>query len=197
MRSVCVFCGSSPGANRAFGRAAIGLGRLLAAQGRVLIYGGGDVGLMGALADAAMEAGGTVVGVIPRAFVDAEVAHHGLTELRVVGSMHERKALMVELAEAFVALPGGTGTLEELFEVFTWGQVGLHAKPVGLLNVAGFYDPLVAFLDELVQHRFLRREHRDSLLVETEPQRLLERMDAFTPLAAPKWLDRTERGIGR
>jgi uncharacterized protein (TIGR00730 family) len=191
MRSVCVFCGSSPGAKPVFASAAARVGHLLAAQGRVLVYGGGAVGLMGGVADAALEDGATVIGVITRSLVQAEVSHQGVTELKVVDTMHERKALMAKMADGFVALPGGVGTLEELLEVFTWGQLGLHAKPCGLLNVAGFYGPLLEFLDRLVGERFLRREHRETLLVDDDPGRLLERMDRFVPVALPKWLDRS------
>jgi uncharacterized protein (TIGR00730 family) len=190
MQSVCVFCGASPGADPAYAAAASAFGALLARTGRRLVYGGGHVGLMGAVADAALAGGGTVVGVIPQSLVEREVAHSSLTELRVVGSMHERKALMAELSDGFVALPGGIGTLEELFEVWTWGQLGLHRKPYGLLNVARFYDPLLAVLDHLVTQRFVRREHRDLVLVDEEPERLVERMARFEPAALPKWIDR-------
>jgi uncharacterized protein (TIGR00730 family) len=190
MQSVCVFCGASPGADPVYAAAASAFGALLARTGRRLVYGGGHVGLMGAVADAALAGGGTVVGVIPRSLVEREVAHSSLTELRVVGSMHERKALMAELSDGFVALPGGIGTLEELFEVWTWGQLGLHRKPYGLLNVARFYDPLLAFLDHLVTQRFVRREHRDLVLVDEEPERLVERLARFEPPALPKWIDR-------
>lgn len=190
MQSVCVFCGSSPGAHPAYAEAAKELGQLLAARGVRLVYGGGHVGLMGALADAALAAGGTVIGVIPQSLADKELAHLGLTELRVVGSMHERKALMAELAEAFVALPGGIGTLEEFFEVWTWGQLGFHAKPCGLLNVGGFFDPLLAFLDGLVAQRFLRSEHRAMVEVDDAIPRLLARLAAHRAIDLPKWLDR-------
>jgi len=190
MQSVCVFCGASPGADPVYAAAASAFGALLARTGRRLVYGGGHVGLMGTVADAALAGGGTVVGVIPRSLVEREVAHSSLTELRVVGSMHERKALMAELSDGFVALPGGIGTLEELFEVWTWGQLGLHRKPYGLLNVARFYDPLLAFLDHLVTQRFVRREHRDLVLVDEEPERLVERLARFEPPALPKWIDR-------
>ena len=190
MQSVCVFCGASPGADPVYAAAASAFGALLARTGRRLVYGGGHVGLMGTVADAALAGGGTVVGVIPQSLVEREVAHSSLTELRVVGSMHERKALMAELSDGFVALPGGIGTLEELFEVWTWGQLGLHRKPYGLLNVARFYDPLLAFLDHLVTQRFVRREHRDLVLVDEEPERLVERLARFEPPALPKWIDR-------
>ena len=190
MQSVCVYCGSSPGADPAFAIAAARVGRALAASGRTLVTGGGRVGLMGTVADAALAAGGRVVGVIPRAIAHKEIAHPGLTELHVVGSMHERKALMAELSDGFVALPGGIGTLEELFETWTWGQLGMHAKPYGLLDVAGFYSPLLTFLDQLVSQRFVRPEHRALLHVSVDIEELLDRMTAAPPPPLPKWLDR-------
>ena len=191
VHSLCVFCGSSPGANPAYRTAAERLGTVLAAAEVRLVYGGGHVGLMGTVADAALAAGGSVVGVIPQHMVDREVAHRGLTELRVVRSMHERKAVMAELSDGFVALPGGLGTLEELFEVWTWGQLGLHRKPYALLNVAGFFQPLLALLDHQVAERFVRPEHRAMLVVETDPERLLQRMGAQQPAPLPKWIDRS------
>jgi uncharacterized protein (TIGR00730 family) len=190
VRSVCVYCGSSLGSDPAFADAARQVGSLLAASGRTLVYGGGRVGLMGAIADASMGAGGRVIGVIPQALVDKEVAHHGLSELRVVGSMHERKALMADLSDGFVALPGGLGTMEELFEVWTWGQLGLHAKPYGLLNVGGFFGSLLAFLDRLVEQRFVRPEHRAMLFVASDPNELIANMSVHHPASAPKWIDR-------
>jgi uncharacterized protein (TIGR00730 family) len=192
VNNVCVFCGSSPGADPAFAAAADSLGRLLAGSGRTLVYGGGHVGLMGVVADAALAAGGRVIGVIPQSLADKELAHHGLSELRVVASMHERKALMVELSDGFIALPGGIGTLEEFFEVWTWGQLGLHVKPYGLLDVAGFFAPLLMFLDRLVDQRFVLPEHREMLLVDDRAERLLGRMEAHRPTRLPKWIDRTE-----
>ena len=173
LRRVCVFCGSSPGARPAYRAAAEELGRLLAARGLGLVYGGGNVGLMGVLADAALAAGGEVIGVIPRALVDLEVAHTGVRDLRVVDSMHERKATMTELADAFVALPGGIGTLEELIEVFTWSQLGLHAKPLGVLNTAGYYDKLGAFLDHGVEQGFQPAAQRAKLVMAADPEALL------------------------
>jgi hypothetical protein len=190
-RAICVFCGSSPGDDPSFVTAAEALGRAVANSGRALVYGGSKIGLMGALANAALAAGGRVTGVIPRSLVDKEVAHQSLTELRVVAGMHDRKAAMADLADAFVALPGGLGTLEELFEVWTWALLGLHAKPVALLRVAGFFEPLIQFLDSLVAHRFVRREHRDLLIVDDDPVNLLARLDAWRPPAAqPKWMAR-------
>jgi uncharacterized protein (TIGR00730 family) len=188
IRSLCVYCGSNPGADPAFTAATAELARRLVERDVRVVYGGGAVGLMGTLADAALAAGGTVIGVIPQALMDREIGHRGLTELRVVGSMHERKALMAELADAFVALPGGIGTLEELIESYTWSQLGLHAKPLGVLNVNGYYDALEAFLDQAVQSRFLRAEHRAVLAVEREVGALLDRLDRATVPALTKWL---------
>lgn len=192
LASVCVFCGSSPGVDRAFAAAAEEVGRLLAIQGRRLVYGGGRIGLMGTVADAALAHGGEVIGVIPRALAEKEVAHSGLSELRVVASMHERKAAMAELADGFIALPGGIGTLEEFFEVWTWGQLGLHHKPFGLLNVAGFFDPLLAFLDHLTDQRFLRAEHRGMLCTRTVPGDLLQEMADYRPIDVWRWLSQAE-----
>ena len=190
MKAVCVYCGSSFGGDPRFRRAAAELGELLAASDRTLVFGGGCVGLMGAMADAALRAGGRVVGVIPQALVEREVAHHGLSELHVVASMHERKALMAELSDGFIALPGGLGTLEELFEAWTWGQLGLHDKPYGLCNVAGFFDPLLAFLDSQVELGFVKSAHRELLLVESEPAVLIERMEGQQRPPVRRWIDR-------
>jgi uncharacterized protein (TIGR00730 family) len=193
VRRVCVFCGSSPGARPAYAEAAEELATLLVAGGIGVVYGGGGVGLMGKLADAVLAQGGEITGVIPHALVDREIGHSGVHDMRTVGSMHERKALMGELSDAFVALPGGIGTLEELVEVFTWSQLGLHRKPCGLLDVEGYYEELAAFLDHAVRERFLREEHRSTLIVEREPAALLERMTAYRPDAIqPKWIDRDE-----
>lgn len=188
--SICVFCGSSPGANVAYAEAAERLGRAVARSGRRLVYGGGNVGLMGILADAAMADDGEVIGVIPRHLVDREVAHDGLTELRIVDSMHQRKQVMADLADGFIVLPGGLGSLEEFFEVWTWGQLGLHQKPYGVLNVASYFDALLAFLDHAVGERFVRPEHRDLVVVAEEVADLLTRLDAVVPPATPKWIDR-------
>jgi uncharacterized protein (TIGR00730 family) len=189
MRRVCVFCGSSPGRKPAYLEAARAMGRALARRGIGLVYGGGHVGLMGAVADAALAAGGEVVGVIPRGLQLRELAHEGLTTLHVVGSMHERKARMAELAEGFVALPGGMGTLEELAEILTWAQLGLHARPCGLLDVAGYYDPLVAFLDRAVAEGFVRPDHRRLLVVAQDPDALLDAFAAWQPPSVEKWID--------
>src|SRR5690606_17874217 len=174
LRSICVFCGASPGANPVYAEAAAALGRELAQRGMTLVYGGGEVGLMGVVADAALAAGGEVIGVIPQSLQDSEIGHHGLTRLEVVEGMHARKARMAELADAFIALPGGLGTLEELFEVWTWGQLGYHGKPLGLLEVNGFYAKLIGFLDHLVDERFVRPQHRAMLQRSESPAELLD-----------------------
>jgi uncharacterized protein (TIGR00730 family) len=190
---ICVFCGASPGARPAYREATGELARLLVAERIGVVYGGGGVGLMGALADAVLAEGGEVIGIIPRALMDREIAHRDVADMRVVGSMHERKALMAELSDAFIALPGGLGTLEELFEVYTWAQLGLHRKPCALLNVEGYYDGIASFLSHAVEERFVREEHRGMLIVEQEPGALIERVRRFEPDAAlPKWIDREE-----
>ena len=190
MQSVLVFCGSSPGARADYAQRAGELGRLIAGRGLDLVYGGAAVGLMGELADAALDAGGKVIGVIPRRLVEREIAHPGLTELREVSSMHERKALMAELADAVIALPGGSGTLDELFELFTWNQLGLHRAPIGLLDVAGYWQPLLGLLDHMVAERFLRAEYRDMLLVDADPAALLDALASSEHEPRDKWLDR-------
>jgi uncharacterized protein (TIGR00730 family) len=187
---LCIFCGSSPGARPEYSTATAELAQLLSDRGIGIVYGGASVGLMGVLADTAMAAGAEVIGVIPEALEQKEIGHQGLTHLRVVGSMHERKALMAELSDGFVALPGGSGTLEELFEVFTWSQLGLHRKPCALLNVAGYYDGLTAFLDHAVQERFMRAEHRSMLLCEDSAEAMLAAVESFEPPVVDKWIDR-------
>ena len=187
LRSICVFCGASPGANPIYAEAAAELGRSLAKAGVTLVYGGGEVGLMGVVADAAMAAGGEVIGVIPQSLQDSEIGHKGLTRLEVVSGMHARKARMAELSDAFIALPGGLGTLEELFEVWTWGQLGYHGKPLGLLEVNGFYGKLIGFLDHLVEERFVRSAHRSMLQVRETPAELLEALTNWQPDVVPKW----------
>jgi uncharacterized protein (TIGR00730 family) len=174
MRAVCVYCGSNLGADPAFAEATRELARLLVARGIRIVYGGAALGLMGLLADTAMEAGGEVVGILPQGLMDREIGHPGLTELHIVSSMHERKAMMAELADAFVALPGGIGTLEELIEVYTWSQLGLHRKPLGVLDVNGYYDALGAFLDHAMRSGFLRPQQRAVMHMEADPERLLE-----------------------
>ncbi|HTH18372.1 MAG TPA: TIGR00730 family Rossman fold protein [Magnetospirillum sp.] len=181
MRRICVFCGSSSGTRPVYAEAARAVGRLIAESGLGLVYGGGHVGLMGEMADAALEAGGEVIGIIPEALKRMEAGHTGVTELRVVDTMHERKAMMAELSDAFIALPGGIGTLEELFEVWTWGQLGLHPKPLGFLDVAGYYDHLHTFLDHSVAEGFLKQRHRAMVAVESDPARLLARLAAYQP----------------
>ena len=185
-----VFCGSSPGRSRSYVRSASELGRLLASRRLEIVYGGASVGLMGALADSALAAGGTVIGVIPTRLVEREIAHAGLTKLHVVETMHERKALMAELSDAVIALPGGTGTLDELFELFTWKQLGLHRKPIGLLDVDGYWQPLLAFLEHAVDERFLHAEHLETLLVDRSASVLLDRLATHEHRTLDKWLDR-------
>ena len=187
LRALAVFCGSHAGRDAIHRAAAEELGRLLARRGMRLVFGGGRVGLMGALADAALAAGGEVVGVIPRFLLDREVGHRGVTELVTVESMHERKAEIERRADGFVALPGGIGTLEEIAEIWTWIQLGLHSKPVGILNSGGYFDPLVEFLDRMVEEGFLSAGYRALLHVEREPERLLERLAAAPPPPGAKW----------
>jgi uncharacterized protein (TIGR00730 family) len=189
MRRLCVYAGSNPGTDSAYAGAARKLATLLAERHITLVYGGGKVGLMGVLADAALAAGGEAIGVMPQALIDREIGHPGLTELKVVDSMHERKALMAELSNAFVAVPGGIGTLEELIEVYTWSQLGIHDKACGLLNVNGYYDGLVAFLDHAVGAGFLRSQHRAVLSVAADPAELLDRLAAYDPPRVGKWLE--------
>lgn len=186
---LCVFCGSNAGRDPVYRGLAERLGQTLARRGIGVVYGGGRVGLMGALADATLAAGGEVIGVIPQSLLAREIGHRGLTDLRVVGSMHERKALMAELADGFVALPGGIGTLEELFEVWTWAQLGLHAKPCGLLDQDGFYAPLVRFLDHLVETGFVRLAHRAMLVYAASPDDLLRAFETYQPPTVEKWID--------
>lgn len=192
MKWICVFCGSSAGEHPRYLEAASETGALLAEEGIGLVYGGSRVGVMGRLADATLSAGGEVVGVIPRPLVDREVAHHGLTELRVVDSMHERKAAMAELADAFVALPGGLGTLEEFLEVLTWSQLGLHRKPCGVLDVGGYFRPLAALLDHMVREGFLARSHRAMVQMAATPEGLLEALRDYRPPTLPRWIEADE-----
>ncbi|MDO5058148.1 MAG: TIGR00730 family Rossman fold protein [Lautropia sp.] len=185
---VCVFCGSASGHLPVYSEMAAQLGQALADAAIGLVYGGASVGLMGVVADAALSRGGEVIGVIPQALAGREIAHEGLSALHVVDSMHTRKAMMAELSDAFVALPGGAGTLEEIFEVWTWAQLGYHGKPCALLNVQGYYDGLLAFLDGVVAQGFLRPAYREMLIVATTPQDLLARLRDYQPPAAPKWV---------
>lgn len=188
MKTVCVYCGSAAGASPHYAAAARALAAELVQQNLSLVYGGGNVGLMGIVADEVMRLGGQVTGVIPQALVDKEVGHAGLSALHIVANMHERKAMMAELSDAFIALPGGIGTLEELFEVFTWAQLGFHEKPLGLLNVHGFYDGLIGFLQHTVNQGFLRPEQLKLLLSDTDPAGILAQFRAFQPLHLRKWL---------
>ena len=181
LRRICVFCGSSPGNDPAYAELAHAVGEGLARRGIGLVYGGGRVGLMGVVADAALAEGGEVIGVIPRAMVDRELAHSGATELRIVTTLHERKAVMAELSDAFIALPGGLGTLEELAEVVSWAQLELHAKPIGLLNVDGYYDHLIAMIDHMVSEGFLKPAYREMVLVDDDLERLLDRFTDYVP----------------
>ncbi|MGE3840224.1 MAG: TIGR00730 family Rossman fold protein [Vicinamibacterales bacterium] len=190
IQRVCVYCGSSHGDDPVFGDAAEAFGRALARRGITLVYGGGLVGLMGRVADAALGEGGRVTGVIPAGLVRREVAHRGLSDLHVVATMHERKARMADLSDAFVALPGGMGTLDEMCEILTWAQLGLHTKPCAFLDVAGYYQPLMAFFDQLVQRRFLKSEHRDIFFVDNEPDRLIDRLATHRVPEVDKLLDK-------
>ncbi|WP_048876818.1 LOG family protein [Saccharomonospora saliphila] len=187
VRRLCVFCGSSSGKDPGYAADAAALGALLARRGIGVVYGGGQVGLMGTVADAALEAGGEVTGVIPKHLMREEIAHHGLTELHVVADMHERKATMARLSDGFLALPGGAGTLEELFEVWTWAQLGLHAKPVGLLDVRGFYSRLAEFLDHMTDEGFLNHASRDLVTIDSDPEVVLDAFarHSYTPI--DKW----------
>lgn len=187
MRAICVYCGSSPGASPAYRDAAHALAAELLARKLSLVYGGASKGTMGLLADAMLEGGGRVTGVIPRALEEKEIAHAGIAELHVVESMHERKALMGQLADGFIALPGGFGTLEEVIETLTWAQLGFHAHPVGLLNVEGYFDALLAFLDHAEHEQFVKPEHHKMLLVECDPEALLDRFESYEPPRTGKW----------
>jgi len=189
MKSLCIYCGSSIGASAAYGEAAQLMAKVMVENNIALVYGGGNVGLMGVIADEVMRLGGEVFGVIPAALMAKEVGHSGLTRLHIVKDMHERKAMMAALSDGFVAMPGGIGTLEELFEIFTWAQLGLHEKPIGLLNVNGFYDKLVAFLEHVVNERFLRAEQATLLIHDSAPGRLLHRLTSFKPQPQEKTFD--------
>ena len=195
MKSICVYCGSSPGSDPAFGEAAKQAGRTLAERGIRVVYGGGNVGLMGRLADGALQAGGEVIGVIPHHLADKELAHPGANQMIRVATMHERKQVMADLSDAFIALPGGIGTLEELFETLTWLQLGLHTKPVGLLNVHHFWGRMLDFLDEMVASRFLKLLHREMLIVSHDLPELLTRLQDFQAPDANKWLGTAHRDL--
>ena len=190
---ICVFCGSNPGISSVYREAAVALGQVLVKRGIDLVYGGGNIGLMGFLADAVLAEGGRAIGVIPESLMAQEVGHQGLTELRIVQSMHERKALMSDLSDGFVAMPGGFGTFEEFCEIVTWSQLGIHSKPCGLLNVDGYYDPLLNLFDHAVRDGFLREENRGLVLEDRDPERLLDRMARFRAAPVAKWIGRDER----
>lgn len=190
---ICVFCGSSMGRNGAYRAAAEALGAEMARRGIGLVYGGASVGLMGAIADAVLARGGEAIGVLPEALTDLEIAHDGLSELRIVASMHERKAQMADLSDAFIALPGGIGTLEEAFEVWTWSQLSIHAKPIGLLNAAGYFDRLEAFLDHMVAEEFVKPVHREIMLTEDDPAALIDALKAAEIPTDRKWVDTLKR----
>jgi uncharacterized protein (TIGR00730 family) len=188
-KRICVFCGSSSGARESYAAAATSLARYLVENGIGIVYGGGKVGLMGALADAALKAGGEVIGVMPQHLVEKEISHSGLSQLRIVGSMHERKSLMAELSAAFIAMPGGYGTFEEFCEVLTWTQLGLHRKPCGILNIDGYYDPLLALFDQAVTEQFVKPHHRKMVISDTRPESLVPRLLQYELPFAGKWID--------
>jgi uncharacterized protein (TIGR00730 family) len=193
MNRICVFCGTNTGSRPEYGAAARELGQILAEQGIELVYGGASVGIMGELADAVHEHGGHVTGIIPQQLMEKEAAHTGIPNLIVVASMHQRKSQMADMSDGFIALPGGIGTLEGFLEILTWGQLGIHAKPSGILNVAGYFDGLTRFLDHAVQEGFLTAEHRGAIIMEADPRRLLEHMQASTPPDSKKLMGRTHR----
>ncbi len=188
MKRICVYCGSNPGANAAYAEAARELGRELARRGLGLVYGGARVGVMGAVAEGVLRGGGSAIGVIPHFFVTKEVAHDGLDELIVVGSMHERKARMAELSDGFIALPGGWGTIEEIFEMLTWAQLGHHQKPCGLLNVDSYYDELSAFLEKAIREKFVKEEFRPMMMMDTSPAGLIDRFSHYVAPRVKKWI---------
>lgn len=192
IRSVCVFCGSSHGFAPEYAATAKEMGQAIAARGWTLVYGGGNVGLMGVVADAALEAGGKVIGVIPEALLARELGHLGLTELRVVNTMHERKAMMADLSDAFIALPGGIGTFEEFFEVLTWAQLGIHRKPCGMLNTRSYYQPVVDLLENSVREGFLKADHQQMVLTSATVEDLLGRLESYQPPQTAKWISREE-----
>jgi len=189
MKNVCVFCGSNVGLSAKYRDAATEMGRLLVSQGSGLVYGGGSIGLMGVIADAVLASGGNVIGVIPERLALVELVHAGVQDMRIVPSMHARKALMAELSDAFIALPGGYGTFEELFEVITWAQLGIHTKPIGLLNTSGYYDHLLSFIDRTIQDGFIKPKHRDLFIIESDPQALWERLTTHHMPVTPKWIE--------
>jgi len=194
IKTLCVFCGSSMGREPYYAETARGLAGMLLANEIALVYGGANVGLMAILADTMLAKGGKVTGLMPTSLVEREVAHKHLTEMHIVGGMQERKALMADLSDAFIALPGAYGTLDELFEVLTWNQLGIINKPIGLLNIHGYFDPLIRMLDHAVAERFLRPEHREMLLIDDDPESLLEKLSSYQPVTAEKWIERLKQG---
>ena len=194
IKTICVFCGSSMGGNPIYADMARNLAKFFLKKKISLVYGGANVGLMGILADTMLAEGGTVIGVMPKSLVEREVAHDNLTRMHIVGGMQERKALMADLSDAFIALPGAYGTLDELFEVLTWNQLGIINKPVGLLNIHGFYDCLIGIIDHAVTEKFLRPEHRNILLMDDDFERLLDKLEIYQPVAAEKWIERLKQG---
>ncbi len=192
MKNICVYCGANPGRQEAYSGAARDLAKALVDRDVGLVYGGASVGIMGLIADSVLQLGGRVVGVMPEALVRKEIAHKRLTELHVTQSMHERKNLMAELSDGFIAMPGGIGTLEEIFEIWTWAQLGFHAKPCGLLNVAGYFDSLTTFLDHAVTEQFVKKPHRSMLIVDHEPEALLDRFAKYEPPSVQKWVEKAE-----
>ena len=194
IKTLCVFCGSSVGRQPLYSEQAVKLAEYMLSSGMTLVYGGANVGLMGILADTMLAGGGKVIGVMPKSLVEREVAHDNLTEMHIVDGMQERKALMADLSDAFVSLPGAYGTLDELFEVLTWNQLGIISKPVGLLNIGGFFDPLLKMLGHAVEEMYLRREHRDLLVVDDDPARLICLLENHVPVTAEKWIERLKAG---
>ena len=192
IKSICIYCGSSPGRLEAYAEAAIAVAEALVSRNIRLVYGGASIGIMGLVADQVLKLGGQVVGVIPKGLAHKEVAHQQLTELHITQSMHERKMRMAELADGFIALPGGIGTLEELFEIWTWAQLGIHNKPCGLLNVEGYYDSLIGFLDHVLAEQFVKKHHHELLMVDSNPDRLLERYVNFQPPVVKHWVGKNE-----
>jgi uncharacterized protein (TIGR00730 family) len=192
LQSICVFCGSNPGKKTAYKEVAMQLGRLLALRGQKLIYGGAALGLMGAVADCALAKGGWVTGVIPQGLVEKEIAHSGLSEMHVVETMHERKALMAELSDAFIILPGGSGTMDEFFEIWTWAQLGMHTKPIGLLNLEGYYDHLIRFIDHQVSEGFIRKPHAEMLIVSDQLEDMLNSFEDFQAPVINKWVEKDD-----
>ncbi|PGT82616.1 TIGR00730 family Rossman fold protein [Bacillus sp. AFS040349] len=188
MKRICVFCGSSPGASDLYSEDAAKLGAQLAKEGITLVYGGSKVGIMGVVANAALQAGGEVIGVIPKMLMERELAHPGLTELIIVHSMHERKAKMEELSDGFVVLPGGPGTMEEFFEVYTWAQLGEHRKPIGMMNSNHYYDKLLAFFDHMIQEQFLKPEYQSMVIVDSDPEQLIQKFRSYEPPLLTKWI---------